>query len=397
MAIPSNRISRINGDGSDGWDLVRRSKALAARGVPVVDLTLGEHDSRTDPAILDAMDAAARGGHTGYADIPGTPELRAAIAARAERLTGVPTGPDNVCVTAGGQGALLAAHLLAGDAGERALFVDPFYATYPGTIRAAGLVPVPVTARPEAGFEPLEEDLAAAAPGARSVLVNSPNNPTGAVYGRATIEGVGRVAEAHDLWIVSDEVYDSQVWEGEHLSPRALPGLAGRTLVVGSLSKSHAMTGSRVGWILGPTEAIARLWDLATYTNYGIPGFVQDAGLHALSLGPEHERQVAEPFRRRRGIVRRLVGGQDAVRLAPPRGAMYAMLDVRATGMTGEGFAWRLLDEERVAVMPGESFGPGAAGHVRVALTARDGALEDALSRLLALAARLAAARAVPA
>ena len=393
MAQASRRIRTITGGGSDGWELYARAKELARAGVPVVNLTVGEHDIGTDPAILDEMRESGRRGHTGYADIPGVRALREAVAARAERMTGVPTRTENVIVTPGGQSALFAAHQFAGDPGDRALFVEPHYATYPGTIRGAGLVPVAVTARAEDGFEPREEALAGAAPGARSLLVNSPNNPTGVIYGEATLEGIARVAQAHDLWVISDEVYDSQVWDGRHLSPRALPGMAERTLVVGSLSKSHGMTGSRLGWVIGPEEAAGLLWDLSTVTNYGIPGFIQDAGVFALGLGPDYEARIAEPFRRRRDITQALLAGQNVVRAAPQRGAMYAMLDLRATGLSGRDFAGRLLDEERIAVMPGESFGPAAGGHVRVAMTTEDGAYEDALRRLLALAARLAAGR----
>ncbi len=401
MALPSHRIRRITGGGPDGWDLYRRSKALIASGVPVVELSIGEHDVRTDAAILDEMREAARRGHTGYAEVPGIAGLRRAVAERAERMTGVPTGPENVVVTPGGQAALFSAHQLVGDPGNRALHVDPFYPTYPGTIRAAGLTPVAVTARAADGFQPREAELAAAARGARSLLINSPNNPTGVIYSAATLRGIARVAQAEDLWVVSDEVYDSQVWEGRHLSPRALPGMAERTLVVGSLSKSHAMTGSRLGWVVGPAEAMRLLWDLSTVSNYGLPGFIQEAGAFALALGPAFEARIGAPFARRREIARRLLEGQAVVRAAPMAGAMYAMLDVRATGMSGEAFALRLLDEERIAVMPGESFGEGAAGHVRVAMTVADEALADALARLLALAARLAAeagtARAIPA
>ncbi len=391
MAHSSRRVLGITGGGADGWEVVRASKALIRSGTPVIELTVGEHDVKTDPILLDAMARSARNGHTGYSEIPGLEELRAGIAARAERITGIPTGSENVVVTAGGQGALFAAHMLAGDAGDRALYVEPYYATYPGTIRSAGLVPVPVVAHAEDGFQPREDALAAAAPGARSVLVNSPNNPTGVVYGEATLEGLARVAEAHDLWVISDEVYDSQVWEGRHLSPRALPGLADRTLVVGSLSKSHAMTGSRLGWVIGPKDAVARLWDLALVLNYGIPGFIQDMGVAALALGPEFEARIAEPFRRRRTIVQRVLGGQNLVQMAPQRGAMYAMLDLRATGLSGEAFAWRLLEEERIAVMPGSSFGGAASGHVRVAMTVADDVFEDALRRIAAFAGRVAA------
>lgn len=390
MPVPSHRTRSIAPGGLDGWELYREARALIARGVPVVELTIGEHDVRTDPAILDEMREAARRGHTGYASIPGVLALRERVAARAERITGVATSPEEVAVTPGGQAALFAAHALAGDAGDRAAFVDPHYATYPGTIRSAGLIPVPVEARAGDGFQPREDALMAAAEGARSLLVNSPNNPTGAVYSERTLEGIARVAQARDLWVVSDEVYDSQVWEGRHLSPRALPGMRERTLVLGSLSKSHAMTGSRLGWVIGPREAVALLWDLSTCTNYGIPGFIQDAGAWALALGPGYEARIGAPFARRRAITRRLLAAQDVVGCVPQDGAMYAMLDVSATGMTGLAFAEALLDEERIAVMPGSSFGRAAEGHVRVAMTVEDGAYEAALGRLLGFAARLA-------
>ncbi|WP_210526804.1 pyridoxal phosphate-dependent aminotransferase [Rubellimicrobium arenae] len=394
MATPSHRIRRITGDGSDGWDLFYRAKDLIRQGIQVTELTIGEHDVKTDPAILDAMYGAARQGNTGYASIPGIPELRAAVAERTQRLTGVPTAPENVIITPGGQAALFSAHQLVADPGDRALHIDPYYPTYPGTIRAAGLVPSTVVARAEAGFEPVEDDLMAAAPGARSILVNSPNNPTGVIYSERTLQGLARVADAHDLWVISDEVYDSQVWDGRHISARAIPGMADRTLVVGSLSKSHAMTGSRLGWVVGPADAMDLLWDLSTVSNYGIPGFIQEAGVFALAQGPQYEAGIAAPFRRRREITQRLLGAQNVVRAAPQRGAMYAMLDVRATGLSGEGFAVRLLDEERIAVLPGESFGTASAGHVRVAMTVDDAAYEDALRRLLDLAGRLVAGRA---
>jgi arginine:pyruvate transaminase len=378
----ARRLTALNAP-PDGWDLYRRAKALIAAGVPVTELTIGEHDIRTDPVILDAMDRAARAGATGYSAIPGTPALRAAVAERVSRTTGHPAGPENILITPGGQAALFMAHHAACDEGDRALFIDPFYATYPGTIRAVGAQPVAVPARPEHGFQPQRADLMAAAAGARSLLINSPSNPTGTVYSAETLGVIADVAQAHDLWLISDEVYDSQVWDGAHLSPRALPGMADRTLVVGSLSKSHAMTGSRLGWVAGPADVIAHLTGLATHTTYGIPGFVQAAGLFALGLGPAFEAQIAAPFARRREITRALVAGQNIVALSPPGGAMYALLDIRATGLTGEGFAQALLDAERIAVMPGESFGQAAAGHVRVAMTLADDVYEGALARLL--------------
>jgi arginine:pyruvate transaminase len=386
----SHRIAHLTGDGSGGWGLYFRARALKAQGVEIADLTIGEHDIRTDPSILAAMDASARGGHTGYAALRGTEELRGSVAARVTARTGVATGPENVLVTPGGQAALFAAHHLVGEAGDRALFVDPYYATYPGTIRGAGLVPVPVAARAADGFQPRADAIDAKAEGAVSLLFNSPNNPTGAVYSEATLAEIADVVRARDLWLISDEVYDTQVWEGAHASPRTLPGMAERTLVIGSMSKSHAMTGSRVGWIVGPADAVAALAVLTTHTTYGVPGFVQDAAGYALSLGTAFEERIAAPFRRRRDIAMRLLAEQNVVRAVPSGGAMYVMLDVRATGLSGEAFAVRLLDEARIAVMPGESFGAAAAGHLRVALTIPDEDFAAAFARLLDFAGEIA-------
>jgi arginine:pyruvate transaminase len=382
----SNRISTLTGGGSDGWDLFYRARQMVADGQPIIELTIGEHDVRTDPSILSAMHASAMSGHTGYAIVPGTDALRRAVAKRIETRTGVPTGPNNIMITPGGQSALFAAHHATCDEGDKALYVDPYYATYPGTIRAVGAEPVSIIARPENAFQPQAADIAAFAADARSLLINTPNNPTGVVYAQSTLEGIAKVSEAHDLWLISDEVYDTQIWQGTHLSPRALPDMAKRTLVVGSMSKSHAMTGSRIGWVCGPEEIIAHLITLATHTTYGVAGFVQDAATFALNAGNDLEEQVAAPFRRRRLMTMDAINAQNIVRAVPAQGAMYVMLDIRATGLNSSDFANQLLEAEKIAVMPGESFGAAARGHVRVAMTVDDVTYIDAIQRILAFA-----------
>ena len=382
----SNRISNVIGGGSDGWGVFYRARQMRADGYPVIELTIGEHDIRTHPDILRAMDRSAMGGHTGYAEVPGTNSLRETVARRIADRTGVPTTRDNIMITPGGQSALFSAHHALCDEGDRALFIDPYYATYPGTIRGVGAIPVPVCAHADHGFQPQAADIAALAAGAKTLLVNSPNNPTGVVYTRRTLEGIAETCRTHDLMLISDEVYDTQVWEGAHLSPRALPDMADRTLVVGSMSKSHAMTGSRVGWICGPEDAVEHLINLATNTTYGVAGFIQDAADFALNQGDEVEQAVAAPFLRRRALTLQALEGQNVVRAVPAQGAMYVMLDIRATGMTGEDFANALLDAELIATMPGESFGTAAAGHIRVAMTIDDAAYADALRRLIRFA-----------
>ncbi|MFV2052816.1 pyridoxal phosphate-dependent aminotransferase [Aliiroseovarius sp. YM-037] len=384
----SNRITGLTGGGSDGWHLFLKARQMKAAGAPVVELTIGEHDIRTVPKILDAMQASALGGHTGYAAVPGVDALRETVARRVTERTGVKTGPQNVLITPGGQAGLFAAHHAVCDEGDRALFIDPYYATYPGTLRGVGAKPVAIPAHASNGFQPSADDIAAKAAGAKSLLINSPNNPTGVVYTQKTLEGIAEVCRTHDLWLISDEVYDTQVWRGNHISPRALPGMAERTLVVGSMSKSHAMTGSRVGWVVGPPDVIAHLINLATHTTYGVPGFVQDAALFALNEGAALEEEVAAPFRRRRAIAQDILAKQNTVSLVPADGAMYLMLNIRATGLSGDDFADRLLDEELIATMPGESFGEAASGHIRVAMTVPDDEFARALQSLVDFAER---------
>lgn len=394
----SRRIEAVVEGGSDGWDIHYRARAMAAGGRPVVMLTVGDHDVPTAPAILDAMAASARGGNTGYAAVMGSPALRAAIAARILGATGAPTTAENVTVTPGGQAALFLAMMAVLDPGDACVVIEPYYATFPLTVRAASGRVVRVVARAEDGFQPdaAAIDRAVSESGARAVLINSPNNPTGAVYGPPLLDAIAKVCQARDVWLISDELYDTQVFDGRHLSPRALPGMAARTLVVGSLSKSHAMTGSRVGWLAGPREAIARVGDLAIATTYGIPGFIQDAALHALTHGAAGEAGIAARYRRRRDLALAALDGSAGVRAHRAAGAMYLMLDIRPTGLSGIDFAGALLDAEAIAVMPGESFGEtGGAGHLRIALTVPETVLAEALRRLAAFADALALARRV--
>ncbi|MDD8021590.1 MAG: pyridoxal phosphate-dependent aminotransferase [Paracoccaceae bacterium] len=373
------RVAHMRGNAGNGWGNLFRAREMIAAGESVVMLSIGEPDVKTDPAILSAMAQSAANGHTGYPDIAGTMALRAQIAARVQARSAVPTRPENVLVTPGGQSALFSAHSVLLDPGQAGLFVAPYYATYPGTIRATGAEARVIEARAEAGFQPAEADILAASSGARTLLINSPNNPTGVIYSDATLRGIARACQTADLWLISDEVYDTQVWQGQFQSPRALPGMAERTVVLGSLSKSHAMTGSRIGWMVAPEPVIAAALELAINTTYGVPGFIQDAALFALRQGTAFETAVAAPFKRRRDIAKAVLSGAQALRLIPPAGAMYVMADIRPTGLSGETFAARLLEEQKICVMPGESFGAAAAGHIRIALTQSDDVLEQAL------------------
>lgn len=396
MPEPSARIAGIVPGGSDGWEVHTRARAMKAAGAPIVMLSVGDHDIKTDPRVLDAMDASARGGNLGYTSAVGSLPLREAIARRATARGGAPVTPNEVILTSGGQGALFASMMAVLDPGDGCVVLDPHYATFQPTVRAAGGEPVVVETRADDGFQPDARAIEAAlTPRTRAILLNSPNNPTGAVYRADRLQAVADLARRRDLWVISDELYESQVHDGTHVSLRDFEGMPDRVLAIGSMSKGHAMTGARMGWIIAPDRMIALLKDLLGTTTYGLPGFIQDAATHALTALAETEAVVAARYRRRRDLALEVLDGANAVGFVPPEGGMYVMLDIRETGLDGVTFANRLLDEEGIAVMPGESFGRAAAGHLRVALTVPDDELRDALSRIVAFAGRVAGEGAV--
>lgn len=375
----SNRIKNITAGGSDGWGVFNRARKMISNGEKVIELSIGEHDIRTDSTIIEAMRKSALNGNTGYAEMQGLIKLRNLIAKLNEEKTGVKTRPENVIVTPGGQAGLFATHMAVCNEGDRALYLDPYYATYPGTIRSIGAKDIPIKTEAKNNFQPTFEEIDKNAHGAKSLLINTPNNPTGAVYTKGTIEGISKAVIKHDLWLISDEVYDCQIWNGKHISPRSIKEIEEKTLVIGSMSKSHAMTGFRCGWVIGPEFIIEHMVNLATSTTYGLPGFIQEAAYFALSQGKEGMEKVSLPFKRRYELATKILQKNNSINLVPSDGTMYLMVDIRKTGLTGNEFANLLLDKKKIAVMPGESFGQAAAGHLRIAMTVSDKIFEQSL------------------
>ncbi|MBY8977424.1 pyridoxal phosphate-dependent aminotransferase [Rhodobacteraceae bacterium NNCM2] len=387
----SDRINGIVQGGDDGWSVYYRARAMKQDGKPVIMLSIGDHDIKTDRTILDAMCASMDAGNLGYSPVSGSMGLRGAIAERVTARTATPATADNIVVTPGGQSALYSAMIATLDPGQSCILLDPYYATYEQTIRAASARPIPVACKAEDGFQPDIDAIAAAIePDTNAILINTPNNPTGAIYRRDRLEALASLCIERGIWLISDEVYDTQIWEGDFSSSRDLPGMADRTLVVNSLSKSHAMTGSRMGWLVAPRPVQERLSDLLIATNYGLPGFIQDAGEYAVRHGQPAEDDIVNRYRTRREAALKALGNGPGFRLVPPEGGMYIMLDIRPTGLSGVDFANRLLDDELIGVMPGESFGKATAGHLRIALTVPEAELTDALTRIARFAARLA-------
>ena len=387
----SDRVRYINGRDveDDGWSVWYKARDMMAAGENVTLLCIGDHDTPTPDVVIEGTKAALDARATKYAPVNGIEDLRDAIAARVTARTGVATMREHIFVSNGGQGALFSAMMAATDPGDRVVIIDPYYATYPATVRSASADLIVHKARPRDNFQLDRDELVAATQGARALLVNTPNNPTGAIYNEASLDAIRAACIKNDLWLMSDEVYDTQVHDGTHVSPRQLDGMAERTLVVGSLSKSHIMTGFRLGWLIGPPEFIAFLTDLTNATTYGASGFIQLGAIEALKHGSAAEASTAAIYTRRRNLALRVLEGANAIRISPPDGAMYVMLDIRATGLSGHDFAHRLIEQKKIAVMPGESFGTSAAGHIRIALTTDDASLEAALKTIATFASEL--------
>ena len=381
MPEPSTRISGILPSGKDGWEVHFTAMARAEAGEPIIMLSIGDHDFDTPEATVEACVRALREGHHHYTQLPGSPRLRQAMAEAATRATGVATVAEEVIATPGGQAALYAAVQAALDPGEHAIVVAPYYATYPYTFRASGIDYTVVETRSEDGFQPRPEAIAQAVrPNTRAVLINTPNNPTGAVYSRETLGGIAEICRRHDLWLISDEVYWT-LGEGEHVSPRGLPGMKERTLVVNSLSKSHGMTGWRLGWLTAPSAVVTLLTGLNLVTTYGLTDFVSRAAAEAMENGYGTE-EIAARYAARRKLFLEAIRGMNNVTVRGSEGGMYVMLDVRAVEPDDEAFAWSLLNTEQVAVMPGSSFGEAAAGHIRISMCQPEAALREAAGRL---------------
>jgi arginine:pyruvate transaminase len=386
----SRLTDRIAGEGARAWAVHSEAMRRRRAGQEVIILSVGDPDFHTPHLIVEAAKASLDRGRTHYSDVIGDPPLRAAIARMQAARTGLGVGPENVCVMAGAQCALFAAALCLLEPGDEVIVPEPMYVTYEAVIGAAGAALRRVPLRPEHGFALQAADVAAAVgPATRAVLINTPHNPTGAMISRAELEGLAAICRHHDLWLISDEVYASLVFEGEHVCPAGLPGMAERTVTIDSLSKSHAMTGWRLGWAVGPEALIAHLAHLSLCMLYGSPGFIQDAAVVALEEEHEGLDEMRRAYRRRRDNLHRQLAQVPTLSAELPAAGMFLMVDVSRTGLSAQDFAFGLLEAERVAVLPGGAFGPQIADYVRINLGAHDGELEEAGRRIARYAAGL--------
>jgi len=388
----SSLVDRVGGRGAGAWALhIEGVQQQRRTGRPVIFLTVGEPDFDTPAVIQEAAIASMHAGNTHYTPIVGTLALRQAVADWHEHTSRQRVSPDQVVVAPGAQCALYCTLQCLAEAGQEVITTDPRYSTYEAVIGATGARLVSVPLLPDRGFAlDLEALRRAITPRTRVLLLNTPHNPTGAVLTPEELEEIAGLCRDRDLWLVSDEVYAALTYDAPHHSPAALPGMAERTVVVSSLSKSHAMTGWRVGWAIGPRRLAEHLDNLMLCMLYGCPGFIQDAAVTALTDGRGAVAEMHVAYHRRRDLVAPWLDRLPNLSCATPKGGMFAMLDVRRSGLAAEAFARQLLQEEDVAVLPGGGFGEQAEGFCRISLGFHDETLADACRRIEAFATRLA-------
>ncbi len=387
----SNLTQRIAGRGAEAWHVHFLAAQKKRAGADVIFLTVGEPDFDTPPVVVEAAERAMRAGDTHYTDIVGTLALREAVADWHFQTTGQRVTPDQVVVGAGAQNALYSTLQMVAGAGDEVITPDPSYSTYEAVVGASGAALVSIPLLPGQGFRlDLEALAAAVTPRTRAILINSPHNPTGSAMSRSEVEAIAAIAQKHDLWLISDEVYAALCFEGEHISPASLPGMAERTVVVSSLSKSHAMTGWRVGWAIGPLELARNLHNLFLCMLYGSPGFIQAAAVVAIREASSEVAIMRETYRRRRDLVAPWLDRLPGLSCRLPAGGMFCMADCRESGLSSKEFALRLLEEENVAVLPGDGFGRQTEGFLRLSLGLPDEVLAEACRRIEAFCARLA-------
>ncbi|GAA1795924.1 pyridoxal phosphate-dependent aminotransferase [Actinomadura chokoriensis] len=398
MSIDRPRISKRIAAISESATLAvdAKAKALKAAGRPVIGFGAGEPDFPTPDYIVEAAVAACRVPRFHkYTPAGGLPELRTAIAEKTERDSGYKVEANQVLVTNGGKQAVYEAFAALLDPGDEVLVPTPYWTTYPESIKLAGGVAVDVVADETTGYKVSVEQLEAARTGRTKVLLFvSPSNPTGAVYTRDEIEAIGRWADEHGLWVVTDEIYEHLVYgDAEfHSMPVVVPELADRTLVLNGVAKTYAMTGWRVGWLIGPADVVKAAQNLQSHATSNVANVSQAAALAAVTGDLAAVAEMRKAFDRRRQTIVRMLNEIPGVVCPEPEGAFYAYPSVKALlgkelrgkrPETSVELASLILEEAEVALVPGEAF--GTPGYFRLSYALGDDDLVEGVSRVAKL------------
>lgn len=362
-----------------------RARALKQQGQDIISLAGGDPDFDTPAHIREAATEAMRMGHTHYVSSAGLPSLRKAISDTLRREQHLEYDPAcEIIVTPGGKLALFAAVMCTVGEGDQALILDPSWVSYEPCIQLAGASAVHAPLQPEDNFVITQELLEAHVTSrCRLMIVNSPNNPTGRALTRDELTSVANVAVDHDLWVISDEIYDRLIFDGhEHHSLVRMPGMRERTIIINGFSKTYAMTGWRLGWLACPSSLAQEVLKVQQHSVTCATSFVQHAGVAALTGPQEVVAEMVDVYRRRRDMVVASLNRLPNVSCHLPEGAFYAFPDISGTGMSSLEFAEMMLNEAGVAVTPGIAFGRSADRHVRLSFATSTPLLEQAMQRM---------------
>lgn len=375
-----------------------KAKALKAAGRPVIGFGAGEPDFPTPPAIVEAAAAAVRDpANHRYSPAAGLPALREAIAAKTLRDSGYEVRPQDVLVTNGGKQAVFQAFAAIVDPGDEVILPAPYWTTYPEAIRLAGGVPVEVFAGADQGYLVTVEQLEAArTERTKALLFCSPSNPTGAVYSPEQTAAIGRWALEHGIWVITDEIYEHLTYDDAVFTPiqRVVPELVDTSIVLNGVAKTYAMTGWRVGWMIGPADVIKAATNFQSHLTSNVANVSQRAAIAALTGDLTAVEEMRSAFDRRRRTMVEMLSSIDGVTVPAPQGAFYAYPSVEgvlgrtirgATPTTSAELAALILEQVEVAVVPGEAFGP--SGFLRLSYAIGDDDLVEGVSRIQKLLA----------
>ena len=377
--MASERLKSIKPSG------IRRFFALAQELPDVINLSLGEPDFSPPRHALEEGWRAILAGKTHYAPTNGIPELREALAQKAYKEYGFRYDPNSeIMVTVGGIEAISLVLIGLVNPGDEVLIPNPGFVCYEPSVRLAGGVPISIPILEKNGFKPSIDDVTSLiTKKSRVMILNYPNNPTGAVLSYEELAALSKIAVERDLIVISDEVYEKIIYDGEkHYCLATFPGMQERTLVVNSFSKTYAMTGLRVGYVYGPKELISPLWLCHQYFAACVDTFAQYAALGALKGSQDFVNEMVAEFDRRRRFVFRRLNEIEGFSCALPKGAFYMFPSVKAFNRSSEEFAQFLLKEARVATVPGSAFGSYGEGYVRISYAAAYEQLEEAFNRI---------------
>ncbi len=362
--------------------IIRQFFDIAATMKDIISLGIGEPDFTTPTPIIQAGMEALRQGQTHYTSNIGMLELRQAICNRLQKLYALTYQPDEVIITVGGSEALYLAVTALLEAGDEVIIPTPCFVSYQPEVILAGGVPIEIPTSLEKNFNldipAIEKTIT---PRTKAILINSPNNPTGAVASRTCLLELARIAEEHDLIVISDEIYDRLIYGVEHTCFSALPNMQKRTILIGGFSKDYAMTGWRLGYVAAPPELIQGMLLIHQYTIMTAPTISQAAGITAILECDEQVEAMRQEYDSRRRLI---VDGLNKIGLptVEPHGAFYVFPKVSVTGLDGMAFATRLLNEKKVAAVPGKAFGKGGEDFVRCSYATATNQIEEALERI---------------